>query len=450
MSNHDEPAPVQPPRTPIAAITEPISRFLHIEAASGVVLLICTLVALIAANSSFSDAYLGFWQTEIGFTFGEFEFRHSLQHLINDGLMVVFFFVIGLEVKREIVFGELRDIRRAALPLAAAFGGMVAPALIYLAIAHNGPGQRGWGIPMATDIAFVVGCMAILGPRVPHGLRIMMLTLAIADDIGAILVIAIGYSHGLHVTWLVLGILGILSVSVLTRLGVRSFPVYMICGLCIWFAFHESGIHATIAGVILGLMTPARAHLSESAFANMLRRAEYVFEGDKFSTLEHRGEKVRQFQHMARETISPLEYLETTLHPWSSFVVMSIFALANAGVPIEAQALATPVALAAMFGLMLGKPLGILGSSWLVVKSGMAKLPDGVNWQVMAAAGCLAGIGFTMALFVAELALDDELLVTAKIGVLAGSALSAALGMGLLMRLLPKTGSAASTAADGH
>lgn len=440
MAQHDPPKAPQLPRTPITKLTEPIQRFLHVEAASGVVLLICTIVALVAANSSFSESYLGFWHTEVDFKFGDFEFKHSLQHLINDGLMVIFFFVIGLEVKREIVFGELREVRRAALPIAAALGGMIAPALVYLACAAGTEGQHGWGIPMATDIAFVVGCMAILGPRVPHGLRVMMLTLAVADDMGAIFVIVIGYSQGLQVGWLIWGILGIITISVMTRMGVRSIPVYVLIGILIWYAFLESGIHATIAGVILGLMTPARAHLSETVFGQMLRRAEYVFEGGEFATLEHRGEKVRQFQQMARETISPLEYLESTLHPWSGFVVMPIFALANAGVPFDANALGAPVALAAMLGLMLGKPIGIVASSWLCVKSGLASLPEGVNWKIMVGAGCLGGIGFTMALFIAELALKGDLLDTAKIGVLVGSALSAAIAMALLTWLLPKAG----------
>jgi NhaA family Na+:H+ antiporter len=319
---------------------------------------------------------------------------------------------------------------------------MIAPALVYLACAGGTEGQKGWGIPMATDIAFVVGCMAILGPRVPHGLRVMMLTLAVADDMGAIFVIVICYSQGLNVAWLIWGIVGIIAVSVITRLGVRSIPVYVLIGVFIWYAFLESGIHATIAGVILGLMTPARAHLSETAFAQLLRRAEHVFEGGEFASLAHRGEKVRQFQHMARETISPLEYLETTLHPWSSFVVMPIFALANAGVPFDASQLGSPIALAAMLGLMLGKPIGIVAASWLVVKAKLASLPDGVNWKVMVGAGCLGGIGFTMALFIAELALkgNHELLDTAKIGVLTGSALSAAIAMILLVWLLPKAG----------
>lgn len=421
------------PRAPIDVLVKPVSRFLHVEAASGVLLLLCTLVALGAANSSHAAAWLGFWEIEFELRLGSFEFHHSLKHLVNDGLMAIFFFVIGLEVKRELVHGELRDIRSAALPLAAALGGMLAPALIYLVCIRGGDGQRGWGIPMATDIAFVVGCMAILGPRVPRGLRIMMLTLAIADDIGAILVIAIGYSEGLNLAWLSLGAVGIAFVSIIARLGVRSFPVYTASGVFIWYAFHESGVHATVAGVILGLMTPASAYLNKGLLRQMLRTAEDIFDGDAFAEREHRGEKVRYFQRVTRETISPLEYLETTLHPWSSFCIMPIFALANAGVPIAADAMGTPIALAVMLGLVVGKPLGIVLFSWLAVKSRLARLPEGAGWPALFAGGCLAGIGFTMALFIAGLALEDQQLVTAKIGVLTGSAISAVLGMLLFL-----------------
>ncbi len=426
------------PHAPISRLARPITRFLHIQAASGVVLLICTVVALILANSSAAETFHQFWKTKVGFSFGEFEFRHSLKHLVNDGLMVIFFFVIGLEVKRELVLGELRDIRRAALPVAAALGGMIAPALIYWVYMSGGEGQRGWGIPMATDIAFVVGCMAIFGSRVPHSLRIMMLSLAIADDIGAILVIAIGYTNDLNITWLGWGFAGIGAVFAIARLGVRSFPVYTAFGIFVWFAFHESGVHATIAGVILGLMTPARSYVSEGLFGEVLARVSKVFAGTEFGTLSHRAEKLREFQWIARETVSPLEYLETTLHPWTSFVIMPIFALANAGVPFHLSELGAPIAIAVMLGLVIGKPLGIVTFSWLAVKSGVASLPEGISWKVIFAGGCLAGIGFTMALFVAELALSDGLLATAKIGVLAGSLLSAILGCTLLIVLLPK------------
>jgi NhaA family Na+:H+ antiporter len=443
MSKSNRSAKPDLPRAPIDRVAEPLSRFLHVEAASGVVLLVCTVVALCLANSPLAPRFLAFWATEVGFTFGDFEFHHSLQYLINDGLMTVFFFVIGLEVKRELVLGELRDVRRAALPIAAALGGMVAPAFLYLAYVANGEGQRGWGIPMATDIAFVVGCMAILGPRVPRGLRVMLLSLAIADDIGAILVIAIGYTDHLSFSWLVLGLVGMALILAASRLGIRRIPVYVLIGMLVWFAFHESGVHATVAGVILGLMTPARTYVSEGLFGDVLRSINEVFEGGTFGELPHRAEKVRRFQRITRETISPLEYLEATLHPWTSFVIMPVFALANAGVPIHLSELGAPVALAVMLGLVLGKPLGIVVFSAIAVRVGMAKLPEGVNWSMMVAAGCLAGIGFTMALFIAGLALSDALLDTAKIGVLAGSALSAVIGMTLLRTLLPTPGASA-------
>jgi NhaA family Na+:H+ antiporter len=426
------------PQQPIDRIVGPLVRFLHVEAASGVVLMGCTVVALVAANSPFSETYLNFWKTEVGFTFGEFEFRHSLKHLINDGLMAIFFFVIGLEVKREIVLGELSDLKRAALPIAAALGGMVVPASIYFAMQAGQPAARGWGIPMATDIAFVVGFMAVLGSRVPHNLRILLLSLAIVDDIGAILVIAVGYTDDLNWNWLAIAVLVIGVVHLLARIGVRRIPVYVGAGIVVWFAFHESGVHATIAGVILGLMTPATAFLSEGTFGEFLRRASEVFEGGEWDSVTHRGEKIRRFQHLTRETIAPLEYLENTLHPWSGFLIMPIFALANAGVPLSLADLNDSVAVAVVLGLVVGKPLGIIGFSWLAVKSGWARLPDDLNWSVLFAAGCLAGIGFTMALFIAELALQSDALDTAKVGVLVGSALSALLGVGLLIRTLPK------------
>ena len=426
------------PRQPIDRIVAPIVRFMHVEAASGIALMACAVFALVAANSPYAESYLAFWKTDVGFTFGEFEFIHSLKHLVNDGLMVIFFFVIGLEVKREIVYGQLGDMRKAALPIAAAVGGMVVPAACYLAVEFGTPAARGWGIPMATDIAFVVGCMALLGSRVPHNLRILLLSLAIVDDIGAILVIAIGYTEDLNWNWLLVAGVMIAVTNILARVGVRRIPVYVAIGIVAWYAFHESGVHATIAGVILGLMTPARAMLSAGVFGEMLTQAREVFEGGEWDEAQHRGERVRSFQRTTQETISPLEYLENTLHPWSSFVIMPIFALANAGVPFHAEDLGNKIALAVMLGLIVGKPVGIFLFSFTAVKIGWAALPHGVSWKMLAAAGCLAGIGFTMALFIAELALPGEELDIAKVGVLTASAISAALGMGLLAATLPK------------
>jgi NhaA family Na+:H+ antiporter len=436
-----------PPREPISRLTEPLVRFMHVESASGVVLLGATITALILANSGFSDGYLAFWKTPVGFEFGSITLRHSLVHWINDGLMALFFFVIGLEVKREIVHGELGDIRQAALPIAAAIGGMVVPAGIYLALQAGEPAQSGWGIPMATDIAFVVGCLALLGPRVPRSFRVLLLSLAIADDIGAILVIAIGYTDSIG--WIALGIgfAGIGVIELLSRLGVRSFGLYVLLGVVVWEAFHESGVHATVAGVILGLMTPARAYLSTSVFARTLQDVSDRMHGD-WEAEGHRTEHVRSARWAARETISPLEYLENTLHPWVGFAIMPIFALANAGVVFEASDLVDPVAVAIAAGLLIGKPLGIVGVSWLAVRAGLAHLPVGVSWATLTAGGMLAAIGFTMALFIAGLALEGETLDAAKVGILCASAVAAVVGMAALVTLLPPAPKPEPGAAD--
>jgi NhaA family Na+:H+ antiporter len=426
------------PKEPIHRVTAPLERFMHVEAASGIVLLAATIAALILANSELSEWFLGIWSTQVGFRVGSFEMFHSLKHWINDGLMAVFFFVIGLEVKRELVIGELRDPRRAALPVFAAIGGMVVPAGVYLALQAGEPGARGWGIPMATDIAFVVGCMAVLGSRVPHGLRVMLLSLAIADDIGAILVIAIGYTESLDLTALVLGLLGLVFVFLLARAGVRSLLAYIVVGALVWFAFHESGVHATIAGVALGLLTPTSAYISEGLFGEILTRASEIFHGGDWESEGDRGAKLLSFRQAARETVPPVEYLETVLHPWVGFFIMPLFALANAGVPFELADFADPVAQAVAAGLVIGKPLGIVVLSFIAVRIGLARLPDGVGWGAVGGGGFLAGIGFTMALFIAGLALDGEILDAAKVGVIGASAMAAVIGMSILSIVLPK------------
>lgn len=421
------------PREPVHRFVGPLARFLHVEAASGIVLLVCATSALLLANSPFADGFLGFWKTPLGIVVGDFELVHSLKHWINDALMAIFFFVIGLEVKREIALGELRDFRRAALPVAAALGGMLVPAGIFLAFQFGKAGQHGWGIPMATDIAFVVGCMAVLGRRVPPALRIVLLSIAIVDDIGAILVIALGYTEGLDWSWLAIGVLGIGGVLSMQRLGVRSIGLYTLVGAVIWVGFHESGVHATIAGVILGLLTPAHAYLERGAGGEVLRRASEVLHGGAWEEAPHRAKKISHYRRVTRETISPLEYLIHMLHPWVAFVVMPLFALANAGVPFQAADVISPVAIAVVVGLAFGKLVGILLMSWLSLKAGIARLPEGVNWLHMTGGGFLAGIGFTMALFIAGLAYsDDQLLKSAKVGVLTGSFISAVVGMTIL------------------
>lgn len=426
------------PREPIDVVMDPLRQFLHIETASGIVLLVATAAALILANSPLADSFLSFWKTKTGFTLGAFEMKHSLQHWINDFLMAVFFFVIGLEVKRELVMGELRDLKRASLPIAAAIGGMIVPAAIYLSLQTGAPGERGWGIPMATDIAFVVGCLAILGPRIPNSLRVLLLSLAIADDIGAILVIAVGYTESLDWSALILSFVFIGVFVGLMKVGVRNTAVYACAALLVWFWFHESGIHATIAGVIIGLLTPTESWISESRLNKIVQRTLNFMHGDGWNTSRERYAMLREMERAARKTISPLQRFETDLHPWVGFLIMPLFALANAGVPIELSSFGNPVAVAIMLGLLIGKPLGIALFSWLAIKIGVAKLPDDISWGALLGGGCLAGIGFTMALFIGGLALEGALLDAAKIGILCGSFISAILGIAILMVTLPK------------
>jgi NhaA family Na+:H+ antiporter len=437
MTNAEDRAQADLPKEPFHRLVSPLVRFMHVEAAGGIVLLVFTLAALALANSPLSADFLAFWNTKVAFSLGEFEMRYSLRHWINDGLMGIFFFVVGLEVKRELVLGELRDPRRAALPFAAALGGMVVPAALYLALMGGTPEARGWGIPMATDIAFAVGCLTVVGTRVPASLRIMLLSLAIVDDIGAILVIAIGYTSELHLGMLALGAVGIGAVVLLGKLGVRNEGPYVVLGGIVWFGFHESGVHATIAGVILGLMTPARSWVSDSLLRGVVRRAEAVMTGE-WGDSSNRFSELRRVEAAARGALSPLERLEATLHPWVGFAIMPIFAFANAGVPIGWGSFGEPVALAVGVGLVVGKPLGVMLVSWLAVRLGIATLPTGVGWGGVAAVGALAGIGFTMSIFIAGLALAGVELEAAKIGILSGSLVSGVLGTTLVLALLPK------------
>ncbi len=431
------------PRQPVRRLARPLVRFLRIESASGLVLLACTVVALVLANTSTASAYRAFWHIPVQFQIGSFLLGGDLGHfLVNDVLMTVFFFVVGLEIKREMVSGELRDIRKAALPIAAALGGMLVPAGIYMALqaSHAGkPEFRGWGVPMATDIAFVVGVMALLGKRVPFGLKIMLLSLAIADDIGAIVVIAAFYSGGLDMFMLLVACVGLVLVWLLNRLSVRSVLVYVVFGVFIWLALYRSGIHPTIAGVALGLMTPAWAWVKQDALR--LSLADLSMQFDK-NHAEPTASELELMSFAARESVSPLERLEHVLHPWVGFVIMPLFALANAGVHVELKAITEPVAVAIATALVLGKSIGVLLFSFLAVKLRIAKLPEGVTWTVLLGGGLLAGIGFTMSLFVANLAFEShlELLLQAKIGVLTGSVLSAMIGAIFLIVTLRKRG----------
>jgi NhaA family Na+:H+ antiporter len=427
------------PHPPVERITRPLARFLRIESAGGIVLIACTVAALVLANTPAAGPFQHFWHTHVGLAIGPFVLGGELGHfVVNDVLMTVFFFVVGLEIKRELVDGELREWRKAALPVIAAGGGMIVPAVIYMALRWGEPDFRGWGVPMATDIAFVVGVMALLGRRVPFGLKIMLLSLAIADDIGAVLVIAIFYSSELN-WWMLLAAAGGFSLmAILKDLGIRSLRLYVLVGAGIWLAVYKSGVHPTVAGVLLGLFTPSEVWIARPSL-----RLALLDVAARLGEENGEGVSPQELQLLAfatREGVSPLERLEHRLHPWVSFGVMPVFALANAGVAIEAGALADPVAVAVAIGLFLGKPVGVVLFSWLAVRAGLARLPSGVGWRAIVGGGCLAGIGFTMSLFVAGLAFEgnDRDLSAAKIGILAGSVCSAIVGAGVLM-VRPRT-----------
>lgn len=414
--------------TIVGRLVRPVVRFMHIESSGGLVLLGATAMALALANSSFAEGFHEFWETPAGVTFGHFELVEPLLHWVNDGLMTLFFFLVGLEIKRELVSGELADPRKALLPIVAAFGGMIVPALVYSGVIWGRSGKEGWGVPMATDIAFVVGFLTLLGPRVPNGLKVLLLSLAIADDIGAVLVIAAAYSGPIAREPIALAVVGFLLILVLRWVGVRSLMVYTLAGVGIWYAVLKSGVHPTVAGVVLGLLTPARPLLGRGVLTDAV--------GDLYNRI--RGVKEGEPQE-APEASSPAERLEHALHPWVAFVIMPVFALANAGVSAEVQALTTPVALAVAAGLAIGKPIGIVLFSWLSVRIGLTRLPLGVDWRMMVGAGCLGGIGFTMSFFIAGLALQGKLLDDAKIGILVGSGLSALFGCLLLIRALQQS-----------
>ena len=416
-------------------LTKPFTRFLRIEAAGGAVLLSFTVAALVLSNSPWAHFFENVWETPVGLHIGSLEFARSLREWINDGLMTLFFFLVALELKRELVLGELSHPRMAALSIAAALGGMLVPAVLYLLLQWGQPGQQGWGTVMATDTAFVIGCLALLGSRIPQSLRVFMLSLAIVDDIGAILVVAIGYSREISWTALALGVLGIGVVRAMAVLGFRGFPLYFLVGGFCWLAVDASGIHATITGVILGLMTPARRWVSDERLYAILDRviAHPTSSNGSGDTKDRQTLQVAEIA--ARETLSPVERLEIGLHPWVGFVIMPLFAFANAGLPLSLADLGSSVTVAVFVGFALGKPIGVMTFSWLAVRSGIALRPADLSWPLLAGGGLLAGIGFTMALFIAGLAFSESLIDSAKLGIFLASVVSAVAGFTLLMWL---------------
>ena len=412
-------------------VARPVNRFLEIEAAGGILLTAAAAIALVWANSPWSASYHELWGTVLTVDLGGHVISEDLRHWINDGLMTLFFFIIGVEIRQEVTDGQLASPRTALVPAAGALGGMVVPALIYAIVNRGGPGADGWGVPMATDVAFAVAVLALLGRRVPASLKVLLLGLAIVDDIGAILVIAVFYSGGLDGRWFVVAAAGLLLVVVAQRVGVRFAPFYVAIGVVIWLATFEAEIHPTIAGVALGLLTPARPLLppvDADAVAGELSTDEHVTAAE-----------VRDIAFRLREAVPVTERLQDLLHPWTSYVIVPLFALANAGVVVTSasigDAASSPVTLGIVAGLVGGKLLGVAGAMLLATRWGGGRLPEGVTTRHVVGMAGIAGIGFTVSLFVVDLAFDDPALADqAKLGVVAASLLAALVGAGVLLR----------------
>ena len=427
--------------TPIERLTLPLRRMLHAAPAGGLVLLACAAAALVWANSPASHSYHALWETPITIGIGGRQATLSLHAMVNDGLMAVFFFLVGLEIKREVLVGELASMRQAALPVAAALGGMVVPALLFLALNASGPTSRGWGVPMATDIAFALGVLALLGDRFPPALRVFLSALAIADDLGAVLVIALFYTAS--VSWSAIAAAGgllLLSLAA-NAIGVRAAWAYALIGLALWVAVLLSGVHATVAGVLLAMTIPSRTVIDERALLDGARAALRDFdlashpETIMLSNREHQ-EALRRLEVLSEKALPPLARLEHGLHGIVTFGIMPLFALANAGVDLRggSAAIASTVGLGVVLGLVLGKPIGITFASWFAIRSGFASLPAGVGWRALAGTAILGGIGFTMSLFIASLAFGDapEALTSAKLGTLAASLIAGVAGWTVL------------------
>jgi Na+:H+ antiporter, NhaA family len=407
--------------------------FFKTEAAGGMLLLVCACAALVAANSRWADAYHGLWATTITIGAGGRDVSLTVHQWINDGLMGIFFLLVGLEVKRESLAGELSSPRQAALPIAAAIGGMAVPVLIYILASGGGIAQRGWAVAMATDIAFALGALAMVAPRAPSGLKIFLAALAIVDDIGAVLVIALFYTG--QIAWHAIAVAGLCLVVLiaLNLLHVRSLMPYLLIGIGLWFFVHESGVHATIAGVLLALAIPVRTRIDASEYSALARDLLNAFDrtetGD-FLVLTSKGQQEAIFAiaHANLEVLSPLLRLEHVLHGLSAFLVMPLFAFSNAGVTLTGVSV-DRVTLAVILGLAVGKPLGITGAAFAAVRTRLAALPEGVNWTAVHGCSWLGGIGFTMSLFIATLAFDGTpLLDSAKVGILAASACAGIVG----------------------
>ncbi|WP_428268661.1 Na+/H+ antiporter NhaA [Haliangium sp.] len=429
-------------------VTAPVEQLLHQQTTSGFLLLGMAVIALVWANSPWADSYVHLWHTEIGFSIGGFEFAKPLQHFwINDFLMTFFFMAAGFEIKREMAEGELSDIRRGALPIAAAVGGMLVPASIYFLFNSSGPMVNGWGVPMATDIAFALGIMLLLGDRVPSALRILLLALAIIDDVGAIIVIAVFYTSNFDITGLYIVGGGLVVLYFFRTLGIRPGLLYSIPLVIIFTGLYQAGIHPTIAGVIVGMSAPVKPWLSKEQFLAISRGIIDDFQretGKENWNEDDLIEPLKRLGMAGREVVAPVVRLQNAFHPWVAFFIMPAFALANAGVELGEVKFGDPLAFAVMLGVALGlgvgKPIGVMGVSWLLVRFNVVKLPRGVTWRGMLIMGLCAGIGFTMAIFIASLAFKThpDVLGMSKLAILSATAVTGTLAMVVGRVILPR------------
>lgn len=423
-------------------VLSPFEHFLRRTTAGGIVLIGTTLLTLLIANSHWGEGFHHFWEQAMALSIGSWEIRQSLHHWVNDGLMALFFLLVGLEIKREILVGELSSLRDAILPIAAAAGGMVAPALVYSLFNYGASSASGWGIPMATDIAFAIGILVLLAWRVPRSLIIFVTALAIVDDLGAVFVIALFYTHAIN--WVALAwAAGMLTLLILlNRGGIRHSLPYILAGIALWYLMLLSGLHATVAGILLALTIPAKPAFSPGQFDRRLRELGEGFQAAILDPMapdhplsNHRMATIAENVERAAITVQPpLQRMEHGLSTWVTFLVIPIFALANAGIDFGhidfAASISAPVTLGVMFGLVLGKFIGISGSCWLVLKLGWGQMPHGMNWRHLTGAAWLGGIGFTMSLFIGGMAFTDPLLFeNAKLGILLASLISATIGL---------------------
>jgi NhaA family Na+:H+ antiporter len=428
------------PKSPFEKIIAPVSRFIHLEYTGGIVLFLSVLVAIIWANSPVHESYHHLWDIKFSIGFDKYVLNKPLHIWINDGLMALFFFVIGLELKREFMEGELSTLKKASLPMMAALGGMLVPAAIFFCLNKGLVSEHGWGIPMATDIAFALALLSMAGKHIPASVKVFLSALAVADDLGAVLVIAFFYTSNLNFVPLCIAAIFLLLLIAGNKSGIRSSAFYLLIGIAVWIGFLLSGVHATIAGVLVAFTIPAVTKINENSFSENLRKLSFDFEqeipNNGLLTTPEQHRTIEQVKRLTLAAETPLQKIEYALHPWVAFVIMPLFALANAGIVIGSDffsALINPVSIGVISGLIIGKFAGVLLFTWLMVKTGLAQLPDQANFKHITGVALLAGVGFTMSLFISNLAFENpQFIEQAKYGILIASLIAGILGITML------------------